>query len=340
MPYTLFQGGRRRRRRPWRALPALVLLLAAAGALVLVARGDLDLSLHVGGGAGSGKGASAITPLTAEGPEPLAGGGTAPTPLGVRLDSTRDAVRVNFKHPPRAGLLFDLDTGRVLWRRNPTKPLPIASLTKMMTALVVTDRVRPRTRVRITKQALNYRGSGMGVLRLGRRVTVKSLLYGLLLPSGNDAARALAAHTGGTIRGFVALMNRRAEQLGLSCTHYTSPDGYKDRGNHSCAVDLAALARADLRQPLIADIARHRQAVLPFPIKGGRIYLYNHNPLLRQGYRGTTGLKTGYTDAAGRCLVATVRRGRVRLGAVLLHSPDPGKQAMQLFDRGFRVSKE
>ena len=77
---------------------------------------------------------------------------------------------------------------------------------------------------------------------------------------------------------------------------------------------------------------------LPFPIKGGKLYLYNHNPLLRQGYRGTTGLKTGYTDAAGRCLVATARRGPIRLGVVLLHSPDPGGQARRLLDRGFRAS--
>lgn len=340
MPYTLFQGGRRRRRRRTRAALPLLALLAVAAAVVLVVRGEIELDLDLGGGGGTASRGTAVTPLTAEGPQPLAGGGTAPSPLGVRLGSTRDAVSLRFKHPPRAGLMFDLDTGRVLWRRNPTRPLPIASLTKMMTALVVVDRVRPRDRVRITRQALNYRGSGMGVLRLGRRVTVNSLLYGLLLPSGNDAARALAAHTGGSIRAFVGLMNQRAKQLGLTCTHYTSPDGYEDRGNHSCAVDLAALARADLRQPLIAHIARHRQAVLPFPIKGGRVYLYNHNPLLRQGYRGTTGLKTGYTDAAGRCLVATVRRGRVRLGVVLLHSVDPGKQAMQLLDRGFRVARD
>ena len=84
-----------------------------------------------------------------------------------------------------------------------------------------------------------------------------------------------------------------------------------------------------LREPRIARIVRRRQAVLPFPIKGGKIYLYNHNPLLQQGYRGVTGVKTGYTDAAGRCLVATVRRGRVRLGVVLLHSPDPGDAGAQ-----------
>ena len=130
-------------------------------------------------------------------------------------------------------------------------------------------------------------------------------------------------------------MNAKAKQLGLVCTRFSSPSGFVDRGNHSCAGDLAALARAVLREPRLARIVRRRQAVLPFPIKGGRLYLYNNNPLLRSGYRGATGLKTGYTDAAGRCLVATARRGSVKLGVVLLDSPDPGKQATQLLDRGF-----
>ena len=99
------------------------------------------------------------------------------------------------------------------------------------------------------------------------------------------------------------------------------------------------MARAVLREPRLARIVKRRQAVLPFPIKGGKIYLYNHNPLLQQGYSGVTGIKTGYTDAAGRCLVATARRGRVRLGVVLLHSPDPGGQARKLLDRGFRLAR-
>jgi serine-type D-Ala-D-Ala carboxypeptidase (penicillin-binding protein 5/6) len=93
-----------------------------------------------------------------------------------------------------------------------------------------------------------------------------------------------------------------------------------------------------LREPRLANIVSKREAVLPFPIKGGKLYLYNHNPLLRQGYRGTTGIKTGYTVAAGRCLVATASRRGVRLGVVLLHSPDPGRQATRLLDRGFRAT--
>jgi serine-type D-Ala-D-Ala carboxypeptidase (penicillin-binding protein 5/6) len=165
------------------------------------------------------------------------------------------------------------------------------------------------------------------------------MLYGLLLPSGNDAAIALAQRAaGGSVKRFVRLMNEKAKQLGLLCTHFASPSGIIDQGNHSCAGDLAAIARAVLREPRLAKIVARKRAVLPFPIKGGRLWLYNHNPLLKANYPGTTGLKTGFTDAAGRCLVATVKRGAVRLGVVLLHSPDPGKQAMQLLDRGFKAS--
>ena len=107
--------------------------------------------------------------------------------------------------------------------------------------------------------------------------------------------------------------------MGLKCTRFASPSGFDD-GDISCAGDVAALARAVLRTPRIARIVRRRSAVLPFPIRGGKLYLYNTNPLLRTRYRGTTGLKTGYTAQAGRCFVATARRGRLRLGVVLLDS--------------------
>ena len=335
MPYHVFQGGRRRRRRRWPALLAVLVLLGAGVAAGLTLAPD-----HARQAARAPATPTVEAPLSDSGPAPLAGGGTAPSPLSVRLDDPRDLVRLRFKHPPRSGLMFDLDTGQVLWRRDPTRVLPIASLTKMMTAVLIARHVPPNAKVRITKAALSYKGSGVGLFRRGRRIPVRTMLYGLLLPSGNDAAIALAQRAGhGSLKRFVAMMNREARAMGLACTHFTSPDGFVDRGNHSCAPDLAALARAVLREPRIARIVRRRQAVLPFPIKGGKIYLYNHNPLLQQGYRGVTGVKTGFTDAAGRCLVATVRRGRVRLGVVLLHSPDPGTQARKLLDRGFRLDR-
>src|SRR6201991_525157 len=280
-------------------------------------------------------------PLKKSSTAPLAGGSTAPSPLAVRLDLPGDPVSVDFKKEPKSALLFDLDTGRVLYRRDPTEVQPIASLTKMMTALVVVDRVPEGSKVLITKEALHYEagGSGVGVLPRGKWIGVDTMLHGLLLPSGNDAAIALAQRAaGGSVKRFVRYMNEKAESLGLVCTRFSSPSGFEDKGNHSCAADLAAIGRAVLREPRLARIVRRREAVLPFPIKGGKLWLYNNNPLLRQGYPGTTGLKTGYTDAAGRCLVATARRGPIKLGVVLLNSPDPGKQATQLLDRGFKAS--
>ncbi len=331
MPYTLFQGGRRRRRRRAGAVFALVLLLAAVAAVSLVTdrRGQEAAREAPAPGRAGGR----------EDLKPLAGGGTAPAPLAVRLEQGGVPVRARFKRMPRSGLLFDVDTGRVLWRHQPTRVLPIASLTKMMTALIVAGRLGPRTRVPITREALRYQGSGVGLLPRGKRIRTETMLYGLMLPSGNDAAIALAQRAAGSVAGFVGAMNARAKRMGLVCSRFSSPHGFEDRGNHSCAGDLAALARALLRVPRLARIVRRREAVLPFPVKGGKLYLYNNNPLLRQGYRGLTGMKTGYTDAAGRCLVATARRGAVKLGVVLLHSPDPAGQAKRLLDRGFALAR-
>src|ERR1700754_4179250 len=265
-------------------------------------------------------------PLKKSSTAPLAGGSTAPSPLAVRLDLPGDPVSVDFKKEPKSALLFDLDTGRVLWRRDPTAFRPIASLTKMMTALVVVDRVKPGSKVLITKEAVHYEpgGSAVGLLPRGKWIGVTTMLYGLMLPSGNDAAIALAQRAaGGSEKRFVRYMNEKAEQLGLRCTRFATPSGIVDKGNHSCAADLAAIARAVMREPRLTRVVKRRQAILPFPIKGGRLWLYNHNPLLRANYPGTTGLKTGFTDAAGRCIVATVRRGPIKLGVVLLHSTDP-----------------
>jgi len=305
----------------------------------------LTLGLAVGSpGCGSsdhGPVENAAAPPRPRESEQIANGPVAPAPatapLTLQLVGQPDVVQIHFGKAPRSGVLFDLDTGRVLWRKDPTRILPIASLTKMMTALVVADRVPEGAKVLVTKEALAYQGSGVGVLPKGKRVGVSAMLYGLLLPSGNDAAIALAQRAAGSVGAFVTDMNARAQKMGLTCTQYSSSSGFDDAGNHSCAADLAVEARAILDQPRLARVVGRREAVLPFPIKGGKLYLYNNNPLLRMRYPGTLGIKTGFTDAAGRCLVAAVRRGSHRLGVVLLHSPDPGRQARQLLDRGFRA---
>jgi serine-type D-Ala-D-Ala carboxypeptidase (penicillin-binding protein 5/6) len=190
--------------------------------------------------------------------------------------------------------------------------------------------------VLITKAAVDSSGSKVGVLPLHKHVRLESLLYGLLLPSGNDAAVAIAQHVAGSIAAFVKRMDAEAARLGMGCTRYSSPSGYFDRGNFSCAADLAVLAHVDLGRHRIARVVHTYSAALPFPIKGGKLYLYNNNPLLIYHYPGVTGLKTGFTDAAGRCLVATAERHGVKLGVVILNSNAPGVMAKQLLDRGFK----
>jgi serine-type D-Ala-D-Ala carboxypeptidase (penicillin-binding protein 5/6) len=259
---------------------------------------------------------------------------------GIAPAPAAEQVAVNLKLPLSSGLLFNVSTGQVLWAKNPADVVPIASLTKMMTALLVATHASPNAKVLITHDALNYTGSGVGLLPLGKRVPLVALLYGLLLPSGNDAAIALADDVAGTQPRFIALMNAKAHALGLRCTHYTTVSGIVDQGNHSCAEDLALIAHLVLEQPLLARIVASRSAILPFPIKGGKLFLYNNNPLLMSGYQGTDGVKTGFTDAAGVCLVAAARRGSTWLGVVLLHSGNTSAQAEQLLNAGFaKLSK-
>lgn len=319
-----------RRRRPvaGRALlPVLIVAAAAVAAWILLG----------GGGSRPGPPPQAAVnapPALRHRTTSLKPSAKAPPP-GIQLFGSKP-VHVHFRNPPRAGLLFDLRSGQVLWARNPLKRLPIASTTKIMTAILVVERTRPTDTARVTREALSYTGSGVGVLPKNKRVPVEGLLAGMLLPSGNDAALALADRIAGSDRRFVPLMNARARAMGLGCTHYASADGIED-SNRSCAADLAALARVAMSKPRIARLVHKAQVHVRFPIKTGRLYLNSTNPLLHMGYPGTIGLKTGSTIRAGHCFVGVVRRGGRTFGVVLLHSPDTGGQAKRLFDAAFRL---
>jgi D-alanyl-D-alanine carboxypeptidase len=314
------------------------------GALLLVALVAIAVALLAGKGSGArphhiahAPRAPAVAPAKAPA---LSADGlhlAAPALKLAGIDTpARDPIQLRFRHPPRAGLLFNLQTGQVLWQRNAYRRVRIASLTKMMTALLTVEAAPPNASVLVTKAAEESSGSKVGVLPLHKHVRLETMLYGLLLPSGNDAAVALAQHVAGSVSAFVRRMNDEAARLGMGCTRYSSPSGFFDQGNYSCAADLAMLAHVDMAQPRIARIVHTYSAALPFPIKGGKLYLYNNNPLLIYRYPGTTGLKTGWTIAAGRCLVATAERGGVKLGVVVLDSLAPGTQSRQLLDRGFQ----
>ena len=322
MPPVLQGSGRRRRR----ALPWLLLLATA-----ITVTAAMFVLFFSGASSKNGEPVKQIEVPKKE-PEP-------DSPYLVDTKLANRHVKIRFGKPPRAGILFNIKTGEILWQRHSERKLAIASLTKIMTSFVITERTSPHERVMITKEAKGYSGSGVGVLPRGKKVQLEALMNGLLLVSGNDAAIALAQHISGSVKEFVALMNRRADSLGLSCTHFTSPYGLIDKGNWSCAKDLAALTRANFSLDRIRRIARRRYIAVNFPIKGGKLHLANNNPMISLKYPGANGLKTGYTDKSGRCLVATAKRGNTELGVVLLRSHNPYNQATKLLDKGFRLGK-
>ena len=326
---SLLEGGRQRRSvaKTLAVIAAILLVLGGAGAAVYltVLRDD---------------GAERAVPLATGSPP---GGPRArvrspviePDPVPTVRVSGVNAFHFGFSKPPRAALLFDVDTGEMLWKLNPRTRLPIASLTKILTAVLVTQRAGPDERVMITPEALHYEGTGIGVLPKGRRVRLETLLNGLMILSGNDAAIALAVHISGSQRRFVQLMNRTARRLGLGCTHFNDSNGINP-GNRSCARDLAVMSRLAMSSRRIRRVARRRGIALPFPVKGGKVVFQTHNPLFRSKYPGAIGLKTGFTDEAGRCFVGIARRRGRTLGVVLLDSPNPPKHAPALLDAGFR----
>ncbi len=324
---TLLERGARRRQRHRAPLLAALAIVIAAGILLGL------MSSKASGPSVRHAGVPAPAHTRAEGASER--GVVARPAFGTRLAPRAERVAVRLKLPLRAGLLFDVRTGAVLWERDPERTLEIASLTKMMTALIVVEHSKPSDRVLITRAATHFSGSGVGLLPQGKRVPLLALLYGLLLPSGNDAAIALAQDVAGSENRFVGMMNAKARSLGLRCTRFSSVSGIVDRGNHSCAAELALIAHLVLKSPLLARIVASRSAILPFPIRGGKLYLYNNNPLLLMRYPGADGVKTGFTDASGRCLVASARRGRAWLGVVLLHSADTIDQAQALLNAGF-----
>ncbi|HJP65963.1 MAG TPA: D-alanyl-D-alanine carboxypeptidase family protein [Actinomycetota bacterium] len=244
-------------------------------------------------------------------------------------------------HPPKlraaAAVLADLDTGQVLFRAHPAARRPIASLTKILTAWLVLKRADLGDRVTVSARAAGESGSVLGLDR-GERVSVRDLLYGLLLQSSNDAAVALAEHVGGSVEHFVTMMNREAGRLGLARTKVQSPHGLDDRG-YSTADDLARLTRAASGDPAFDVIVATRRRTIPAP-KGPDRRIQNRNALLWL-YPGAIGVKTGYTGAAGHCLVATAERAGRRLVAVVLGEPDEAfSDGAALLNYGFTAFQQ
>jgi D-alanyl-D-alanine carboxypeptidase (penicillin-binding protein 5/6) len=232
----------------------------------------------------------------------------------------------------KSAILIDQTTGRVLYEKNADERRLIASTTKIMTGLLVCERGDLDARVPIPPEAVGIEGSSM-CLKAGQTRTVRELLYGMLLISGNDAAVALALHEDGSVPGFVARMNRKAASLGLQSTHFANPNGLDDEGNYSTARELAKIAREALKNETF------RAAVSTKSIEIGDRTLTNHNKLLWR-CEGAIGVKTGYTKAAGRILVSAAARNGRTLVCVTLSDPDDWRDHEALLDYGFGLLKE
>ena len=229
-----------------------------------------------------------------------------------------------------------MSTGDGLFKRAAATPLPNASTTKMVTALVVSRRASMRDLVRVSATAAAVGGGGMD-LSEGDVASVRDLLYVLLLDSSNEAAAALAEHVAGETEPFVAQMNRLARSLGASRTNFVNPHGLDTSGHVSTAQDLALIGQRVLATPPLARIVRAAQAIVT--VNGSQRTVENRNVLL-ESYRGAMGVKTGQTLGAGEVLVAAARRGPHRLIAVAMRSQDAAADARALLDAGFARLEE
>lgn len=229
-----------------------------------------------------------------------------------------------------ACLVID-DSGTSLFARGARTPLPNASTTKMMTALVVEGAADLATETTVSATAAAVPGGKLSLLP-GERWTVGELLEALLLASSNDAAVALAEEVAGNEAAFVALMNRRAAQMGLNDTTFSSSHGLDAPGHASSARDLAAIAEEVLRSPLLADIVATTSTTI---VSSQRSADLENTNLLLETYRGADGVKTGFTALAGNVLVASAVRHDRRLIAVVMHSEDAFADASELLDLGF-----
>lgn len=225
-----------------------------------------------------------------------------------------------------SAILMDQDSGRILFEKNANDVRRIASITKIMTAILAIESGKLEENVKISETAVRTEGSSI-YLKPGEQIKLKDLVYGLMLRSGNDAANAIAEHVGGSIEGFVFLMNQKANEIGMDNTHFANPSGLDNKENHfSSAYDMALLTRYAMQNKTYREIS------------GTKFYKgwENKNRLLTEKYKYTTGGKTGYTKLAKRTLVTTATKDQQNLIAVTLNGPDDWNDHMNMFEFGFK----
>ncbi|EOD01085.1 D-alanyl-D-alanine carboxypeptidase family protein [Caldisalinibacter kiritimatiensis] len=230
----------------------------------------------------------------------------------------------------QSGILIEADSGRILYSHNINRKLPMASTTKIMTALIALENGNLDDIVKVDKKSVGVEGSSI-YLYEGEEISLKDLLYGLMLRSGNDSAVAIAKHIGGTVENFVDMMNKKAKEIGAYNTNFTNPHGLSDRNHYTTAYDLALITREAMKNQHFKNIVKTKLWIAD---RKRNRYFCNKNKTVFQ-YSGGDGVKIGYTTAAGRCLVASATRNNMQLIAVVLNDYNWFNDCYGLFDYGF-----
>jgi len=233
----------------------------------------------------------------------------------------------------RSAVLVSAEDGEILMHKNAHRRMPMASTTKLLTALVAIDMLDLSEKVRIPREATGIEGSSVYLVE-GEELTVRELLLALMLSSANDAAVALAITAGGSVEKFVMRMNEYAQGLGLTRTHLTNPHGLHDKEHYTTAYELALIAKAALENEELRKISSTYKASISYNGKKNGRTLVNHNKMLKL-YRGAVGMKTGFTKDAGRCLVSAAERDGLTLIAVTLNASDDWNDHIKMLDFGF-----
>ena len=253
----------------------------------------------------------------------------------MALVSAFFAVSAKQDTSARAAVIMDVSSGRILYSKNMNEKLAMASTTKIMTTLVAIESGKLDEKLTVSRKASHTEGSSI-YLREGERHNVNDLLYAIMLRSGNDASVAVAEHIGGSIEGFAALMNQKAQQIGAYDTKFTNPHGLDAAGHYTTARDLALITAYALKNPIFSDIVSSRKKTIEGPPnENWHRVMINKNKMLWQ-FEGGDGVKTGFTNKAGRCLVSSATRDGMQLVCVVLNCGPMWNDSSALLEFGFK----
>lgn len=254
------------------------------------------------------------------------------------LDFNLVASATEFSVSAKSAVLINADTLEILYSKAEHEKRGIASTTKILTSLIALEYGEPQKKVTATKEAVTVEGTSIG-LKPGDKITLMSLVYGMLLESGNDAANVTAFAISGNITTFAKVMNKYAKKIGMTNSNFANPSGLTHKNHYSTAFDMALLTSVAIKNPIFRKITSTQSAVIDFGTPEISRKLSNHNRLLKE-YDGVFGVKTGYTKASGRCLVTACEKNGVTLIAVTLNAYDDWNDHKKLYDYGFSLYNE